>query len=311
VASSEPITFLCAAARSGTTLLRIMLNGNPALKKVWEMDWLFDYDDPADPRDYIRRITLDRVFQGAGLAIKPGLTTTELVRDLVAQTLEPGKVTVINVHRRFENILDVYPDARFIHLIRDPRDVARSVVAMGWAGNAYYGVEHWICAERSFGAVEGRLGGGAHERVHTLHFRDLILDAERALAAICVFLGVPYTDNMLRNLESSTYAAPDPRLVDQWKTKASPEEVALVEARAADLMRARGYALPAEAPAPPGRLKRWRLALDHKIGRLRFAVQRYGVILPSLEVLGRRLQLRPLEERARRKIDMIDARYLK
>ena len=37
----------------------------------------------------------------------------------------------INIHRNFATAREFFPRARFIHLVRDPRDCARSAIGMG------------------------------------------------------------------------------------------------------------------------------------------------------------------------------------
>ena len=56
-----------------------------------------------------------------------------------------------------DRLTRIWPDARFIHLVRDPRDVARSVIPMGWAGNTWVGVERWMEAERLWDRVRSSL----------------------------------------------------------------------------------------------------------------------------------------------------------
>jgi hypothetical protein len=61
------------------------------------------------------------------------------------------------VHRHYDRLLRLWPEARFIHLVRDPRDVASSCIGMGWAGNVWTGVTRWIEAERLWDEVRGDL----------------------------------------------------------------------------------------------------------------------------------------------------------
>jgi len=55
--------------------------------------------------------------------------------------LESKQFVGATVHRKFDKLLMIWPDAKFIHVVRDPRDVARSVVKMGRVGHVYYGAD--------------------------------------------------------------------------------------------------------------------------------------------------------------------------
>ena len=78
----------------------------------------------------------------------------------------PGSRPVLVLHRHADKALTLLPDAKVIHLMRDPRDVARSAIGMGWAGNVFHGspamvaTEAWAAATTSYPGVvhEGRYG---------------------------------------------------------------------------------------------------------------------------------------------------------
>ena len=83
-------------------------------------------------------------------------TIAALVNDFLRQkqAASGGKPHVgATVHRHFERLRFLWPDARYIHLVRDPRDVARSVVQKGWAGNIYQASEFWIQAENCWDSL--------------------------------------------------------------------------------------------------------------------------------------------------------------
>src|SRR5690606_34615090 len=88
--------------------------------------------------------------------------------------------------------------------------------------------------------------------------------------------------------EDTTYEAPDPRLVQQWRTKLSTREVELVEAKCGELMERRGYAR-CRPHAPPGLVERLRLAAQNRRGRARFNLERFGAPLYLSWITSRRL----------------------
>ena len=144
------------------------------------------------------------------------------------------------VHRHFDRLLKIWPNARFIHLIRDGRDVARSCIGMGWSGNVWTGVERWLEAESLWNELKPKISADQYTEVN---YEDLITQPAEVLTEICQFIGLEYDKAMLNYDQDTTYSKPDPKLIQQWRKKLSEEEIRLVESRASDLLVSRGYEL--------------------------------------------------------------------
>lgn len=311
-AGLSEIVFVCGALRSGTTLLRLMLDAHPALSNPAEMDFLFDAlpepGAPLEPERVRERVEGSRVFRRLGLTIDEALDPYDLVRDLADQCRRPGALLTINLHRRFDRAAAVFPQARFVHLLRDPRDVAASAIAMGWSGNVYHGVDHWIASERDFEALRAAV---ASDRIYEFKHEDLIGEPARTLAALCAFLGVDYDDAMLTYPETSTYSAPDPEMTERWRQRLGDDEIRQVEAKAFAMMKARGYEPISEtAPTIDARTAA-RLARENRIGRLRFHVKRYGVALTALDVIQRRVPIPAFQKAVRERVERRSLEFLK
>lgn len=313
-AAPVPPVFVYGALRSGTTLFRLMLDGHPGIANPGETDFLFDHiaPDPRQPCGWaydLPALAQDRIFRASRLTLTGGLDGRDLLDDLIAQyqARSPGRLLTLNIHRHIDRVLALYPQARVIHMLRDPRDVARSSIAMGWAGSLYYGVDHWLATERAWDAGAG---GADPAQVHELRYEDLVAAPAERLAAACAFMGLPYDEGMLRYHETSTYAAPDGALIEQWRRKCTPAEVALLESKAAPMMRARGY-VPTDAAGAPGPTQQAGLFLQNKIYKWRFGIRRSGLALWLGERLARRLRLRGLHRRLTLRIDAIVADRLK
>jgi hypothetical protein len=304
--------FVCGALRSGTTLLGLMLAFHPRIVHAGEMDFLLECPGAANGRPdlpaYARKLRGNRIFRTSQVEIDESLPYKELVRSFADQKRQPGKLLAINVHRNFTRIPEIFPHARFIHLLRDPRDVAHSSVRMGWAGNVYFGVDHWIGSEREFEKLEREVDP---DRVHTLRNGALVRQPKNELTRLCAFLGVDYDPAMLGYPNATTYGPPDPTLVGQWRRKLTRTQAALVEAKAEELMTARGYSLSADRIVKPGPLRLLALRLHNRAGRIVFSIRRYGVLWTFLEIAGRRLRLRSVADLAQRKIDDQTVKYLK
>jgi hypothetical protein len=306
--------FLVGAHRSGTTLLRLMIDHHPQVSFRYESEYLTRYLTPTgeypDLEQYRQSLKIDRGFQSNGLTWAPVASYPELVNHFLAQVQSAdGKPLVgTTVHVNFAHLLKLWPQARFIFLYRDPRDVARSCIQMGWAGNLWFGVEGWLEAERMWQALKPQL---QPEQALEIQYETLIREPETTLGQICRFIGVDYDPRMLSYPEDSTYEAPNPQLLNQWKKKLTPAEIQQVETRVGALLTERNYepsGLPALTltPAALNRLKRqsqWR--------RWQFRRRRYGLALTLLEALANKTQWRALQSWTQPRINRITQSYLK
>ncbi|WP_081536380.1 sulfotransferase [Rhodovulum sp. P5] len=298
------------ALRSGTTLLRLMLDGHPALSCPGETDFLFDHVvfDGARPGYDAEALENDRIYRDHR-DLYPDRPLADLTPDaLIDRIAGADQTAVLMLHRHLDRLLEVYPDMRIIHLVRDPRDVARSSIGMGWAGTVYYGVDHWIDTETGWQALCGTL---KPEQVIQISYEDLINAPEATLRKLCDFIGIEFVPGMLQYDETSTYSSPDPSLVAQWKRKMTAREVGLVEHKVGGLLAQAGYA-PSGYPArAPGRLGRLALRLNNRRLVLSRRIERYGLRDALLVFAASRLGVPSLAQGAQRRIDGKTVRYLK
>lgn len=308
----DDIVFVCGALRSGTTLLRLMIDSHPALSNPGEMDFLFEppsaSNGAVDMDAYAEALSTNRVFNSLGLKFRDGLSYEDQVRDFVRQFRVPGKRLTVNIHRHFDRIPAIFPNARYVHLLRDPRDAANSAIGMGWAGNVFHGVDHWINSERDFDRLAAKVDTGS---IFTLKNEDLVRNVQEELGRLCEFLGVGYDAAMLDYPSRSTYGAPDPKLVEQWRRRMSEREIALIEGKTAAMQAARGYELSGIAPITPSALGRLFIRLDNSWRRWRFARNRYGALLAILDPLSRLAPIPGAKGFVRRKKAAADAGHLK
>ncbi|MDG1142474.1 MAG: sulfotransferase [Hellea sp.] len=306
------LIFLCGALRSGSTLTHLMLDSHPMLKNPGEFDFLFDQltDNGRFPEvaAYREWLSTHRIFQSKNLSVDETLPFFELIKSFIKQLTEPGKVLVLNVHRGFNRIPYLFPDAGYIHLIRDPRDVARSSIGMGWAGNVYYGVEHWIETERSWKSLVSRI---KPEEYIEMRFEDLILSSVEELRKVCDFLKIHYSEEMFNYVDGSTYSKPNSELVSQWKRKLSTREIQYVEEKSHRLMTELDYRLYDNSIITLGFIERKWLWINNKIFIWKFSIKRYGLVLEGSRVLSQFLGLATLNKRIRLEINKIDEQYLK
>jgi hypothetical protein len=305
--------FLIGSERSGSTMLRLMLDHHPQLACNLESDFLVSQldDDGRLPAmaSYHAFLRQDRVFRHSRFEIDERLDYTALVNDFLEQKRRrDGKQQVgATVHHDFHRLPRLWPDARYVYLLRDGRDVANSAVGMGWAGNAYCGADLWLEAEARWHRMRE---GITAENYIEVRFEDLVSSPVETLTAVCRFLGVPFSDAMLAYPDHSTYGAPDGRLASQWRTRMAPSMRGFVEARIGDQLHRRGYPLSAPGAVVSGP-RDLLLRIDSKIGCVRDRVRRFGLPLTLGDFAARRLGIRRWQATTRARCDAIIDGHLK
>lgn len=312
-AADTPI-FLVGTERSGTTLLRLMLDHHPRLAFQFESEYMVHYvgDDGAlpDPKWVVDQLTTDRIFQHAGFSSDTSGDYLHLVNDWLRQKREQDGKPIVGatIHTHFDRIPHLWPNAKYIHLLRDPRDVANSCVVMGWYGNAYAATDHWLEAMRCWDHMCEMVPA---DRRMEIRYENLIQNPVDTLTDICRFIGVDYDQAIFDYIDGSTYHYPDPKLTYQWKRKMPERDLRLVEGKIGEELVRRGYELSGREPiqlSPPEVRKMYQ---QSDWGRRRFALKRFGWFLMLTENLGRRLKLRKLHTWAIQKKNAIEEQHIK
>ena len=307
----DPVHFLIGAERSGTTLLRPLLDHHPEIAWCSEFEYSVDKlpagEGFSEMDGYIRWLKRDRIFRLHGWSIDRDLSYPELMDSFLRQKRGDKEVAGATVHRSFHRLLRIWPHARFIYLLRDGRDVARSWIAMGWAGNMWSAMEEWLKAEQQWMKLRATL---PEDRWIEVRYEDLVTEPVGSLSRICRFLGTEFDEAMFgyARVPGTTYAFPDPKLAQQWKNKQSQEEIRQAEARAGGFLLARGYELSGLPPLEitPELERAWRR--QNRIAKLKHRLSKFGWSLTVGETISRRLRLDPLQHYCMGRINrMIDA----
>jgi hypothetical protein len=309
----KPI-FLVGAERSGTTLLRLMLSYHPQITWCNEFEYAVDKIEEKnqfpDLVEYQQWLETHRIFQATEFMIDSHLTYPELINSFLLQKRDREKKEIIGatVHRHFDKLLFIWPDARFIHLIRDGRDVAKSCIGMGWAGNVYQGVERWETAEKLWAHLSSQL---TPDRYVEITYEDLIYEPEKTLGNVCKFIGVEYSKLMLSYAKKTTYDVPNSKLIAQWKSKLSAHQIQLIESKVSDLLRKKGYQLSGLPIIKLNSFQKKKLIWQDWLYRAYFRLKRYGFWLFMADFLSRKLNLNSWQKKVKLKINQIDTKYLK
>ena len=308
----QPI-FLVGAERSGTTLLRLMLSHHSQLAWCNEFEYSVDLiSDGNFPQldVYYSWLETHRIFQATNFKIDRDLNYYQLINSFFIQKqVREGKPLVgATVHRHFDRLLQIWPKAKFIHIVRDGRDVARSCIGMGWAGNVWTGVERWIESENLWADLSQSLSAWQKTEVT---YESLISHPQDVLEDLCNFLEISFEPQMLTYDRTTSYDLPNPKLIHQWKYKLSDLEIQLIESRIAGMLQERNYELSNLPSIQVTPVIVQKLKLQDWLKRIQFRINRLGLRLFLADNLSRRLQLNSWQKNIKLKINDVQRTYLK
>jgi hypothetical protein len=172
--------------------------------------------------------------------------------------------------RRMHTLHALWPKARFLHLIRDGRDVCLSMLNWpraregdpgsfaAWRDDPVTTIAFWWELNVQLGRGAGKSLGP--ELYYELRYESLVSHPAEECAALCAFLGLPYDDAMLRFHvgRTKTKHARDtkhawlpvtPALRD-WTSQMCPNDVERVEAAVGGLLAELGYPRGVPHPRP-------------------------------------------------------------
>lgn len=280
-----PYLFIVGCARSGTTLLHRIVDAHPMVAVIHETHWITNhFKERAVTPEMVSELVEHKRFArlGVGREEFEGLLGEpvsyksflsglfELYAEARGKPLvgdkTPSYVTSIS------KLHALWPKAKFIHIVRDGRDVCLSV--MNWkkagrtAGRYATREEDPVSTtallwERK--VCQGREGGASLPEglYHEVRYEDLIDHPERECVGLCEFLGLPYDDAMPRFHEGKTRVdLPDPKRspktawlpvtsgLRDWRTEMPAEDVERFEATVGDHLNELGYERGAPNPSP-------------------------------------------------------------
>lgn len=302
---TSPI-FLVGAERSGTTLLRLMLDSHPQIAFEFEFEFVVDQINAEGHwpplADYYEYLSTHRIFQLTSFTIDKNLSYDELVRSFLVQKQQKDSKPLVGatVHHNFVHLPKIWPNARYIHIVRDGRDVARSNVDMGWSGLPYFGVERWITAEGHWQNLSALV---PKECCLTIYYENLVSNPDAVLQTICEFIGVAFDNAMYSYAQHTPYDKPSAKFTEQWREKMSEDQIRLVEGRVADLLEKHGYALSGLPPRQPSALElRWLHWID-RLKHIQYRLRYYPLNVYIQEMVARRLGFKKWQKHMRLKLN--------
>lgn len=274
---SEHPFFVIGVHRSGTTLLRYMLSSSPRIYIPPESDFIprFFLKTPTDLLDrqavektlgiifnryrFAKEWEGDRPEAGSFYAAMEPKTPAGFL-DLLYRSYAKQKGAArwgdkTPIYSSYINLIhQIFPQAKFIHIIRDGRDVALSMLDK-WGDkeihvDIYFTARNWVRRIRQAQASGERLGSGLY---YELSYESLVASPEIELRSICEFLEEPFVEQMVahhrqarQQIESGSFHDPvrqpaNKSRIGRWQEEMSAADLRLFEQVAGSLLTELGY----------------------------------------------------------------------
>jgi hypothetical protein len=276
--SDRPV-FVIGCPRSGTTMLQLMLHSHPRIAVPPETRFLV-------PAYYRRRLFGDLRIEARRRALAEWISEEksskfhelklqkdEFVREVVEGPGSLGSVigTAFRMYsdrfgkvrwgdkrpsyvKQVDLLLRLFPDAQFVHLIRDGRDCVASLKEMPWFTlSSFHAVSTWAEAIDAGNKLKKTL---PEDTYYELRYEDLTDDPSTELKKLCHFLEEDFAPEMVSPREAASVAVPVHKVwhsnthsdvlrsrVGSWAGRLDGWEISLCEHMLGDRLVANGYEL--------------------------------------------------------------------
>ncbi|NUT42604.1 MAG: sulfotransferase [Thermoactinospora sp.] len=276
--SDRPV-FVIGCARSGTTMLQLMLHAHPRIAVPPETRFLEAayyrrraYGDMRDVRnrqnlaewiagekgtkfhdlhigreDYIRQAAQGPGSLGSVIGRAFSMYGERFGKPRWGDK-RPSYVRKVDVLRR------LFPDAQFIHLIRDGRDCSASLKEMPWYSlDSFHAIANWAEAMDAGAKLRRKLPADTY---YELRYEDLTDDPATELKKLCRFLDEDFDPAMCephmlagvavpknKTWHSNTHGEVTRERVGSWTTRLTGWEIALCEDVLGERLQEHGYEL--------------------------------------------------------------------
>lgn len=256
--------FIGGSARSGTTFLGSMLGNTPQAVVTPESQFKVGLlsEGSLQSVDAWRL----RLWGNSYTELSQGMNGRALLDEMVVQYARrtgkagfrfwvdhtPNNLSYIKL------LLAHYPEAKFIHIIRDGRAVCASTLPLSWGPFNAYDMAPWWMMQLS----PGLAGAVAYpNNVAVVRYEDLAANPERELKRLAQFCGISFDDSMktgggfvvpdyTRSQHSLVGSAPQPGRVDRWRGALGKREIEIFESRTGNLLDYLGYEPDFSSPRP-------------------------------------------------------------
>jgi len=266
--------FIIGAPRSGTTFLAELVSdmeyGCPIethfITKYSEKLHLYgDLDNIENCTRLIKHILSERPIQQWNIPMDPGKIYANLCNNRsinYASIVDEIMMNRARIHghscwgdktphyiEKLPVLAGLFPNAKYIYIIRDGRDVALSLVEKPWGpNNILVAAEYWAMLNKPSKTISSLQESG---QLIKIRYEDLILNPKKTIKSIYSHLDKHIESNKLEWLSNKINISSHYR----WKLKMSTRQVRVFEGAAADTLHQLGYELNNTTKQKPSALR--------------------------------------------------------
>ena len=280
--SENPYVFIVGCPRSGTTLLRRVVDAHPQIAITPETQWiprLFKRRKGLSPQGLVTPKLIDKLIAHRRFLLlgigRDELVTLLKVREPISYADFVGGLFDLYGKARGKQLVgdktsgyvrnlralhELWPAARFVHVIRDGREVCLSVMSwskvdratgffQSWDDDPVSTAALWWACNVRFGREIGQMLGP--KLYYEIRYDLLVAHPAEECAKLCDFLDVHYSDAMPKFYENRPAVADEVEAdhawlpitsgLREWRSQMSELDVARFEAAAGDLLENLGY----------------------------------------------------------------------
>ncbi len=264
--------FIVGCGRSGSTMLGAMIGAHPDIICIPEGQFIVDLMPPGDSSREVDPVAIiDRIVKHWRFRVwdfdlgrrRPPRYDVQptyraaiewLVRQYARSVNRPSPHIWVDQAPGHEThiwkLLQHFTDAKFIHIVRDGRAVAASIMPLDWGPNEIYSAARKWKERVGYGYVAGAALGP--ERVLHVRYEDVVERTEPTMQRVAHFLGVRFTPEMLSptGLRLPSFTRHQHRLIGTppqsdrtagWRKTLSQRDIEIFESVVGDLLPLLGY----------------------------------------------------------------------
>lgn len=266
------------SGRSGTTLVRAVFNSHPELAVAMEGNFLVSLLKNAEAIE--SGPTFDTELAIQVIARSPGLQKMQMNREMVEEAVTAAAPStaagagraVFSAYARLHDkplygdktpgyvkhirlLGRGFPEARFVHIIRDGRDTAAAYLSRGFGPESVGEVATYWKRNVDKARSAGRALGPS--RYAEVRYEDLLDDFEGEVTRLSEFLGLAPDPSVLRYWQQEddvlanqpvadrhvSASKPPTKGMRDWRSELSEHQIGVFEAIAGDTLKGAGYEL--------------------------------------------------------------------
>ena len=264
-----PIVFIVGKGRSGTTLLQSLLNSHPSViappeskfivihasrfgkKAKWTRSDIFSFVNVLYTElFFVEFWKLDKQKLTDSLLAAIDYLDYSLACKIVYYAMHGEKKSIVLLSDKnpfysifIPTLLRIFPDARFIHLVRNPSDNISSTLRAFKLKNTIYMSLQWIMFNKIIESNKQSLP----ERYFTLRYEDMVSNVKAVMESVCEFLQIQFSGEMTdinRTEIKDTYLNEKMAMgenkksmlepistknIGKWKKELNAEDISIVE----------------------------------------------------------------------------------